>query len=42
MTLVPTLLERTDIWDLFAIAGAQEGIGDWRPKYGRFTVEAVN
>lgn len=42
VTFVPTLLDRIDMLDLFAIAGAQEGIGDWRPKYGRYTVEAVN
>lgn len=42
VTFVPTLLDRGDIMDLFAVAGAQEGIGDWRPKYGRFTVEAVS
>lgn len=38
---VPTLLDRAEMLDIFAIAGAQEGIGDWRPRYGRFSVELI-
>jgi hypothetical protein len=41
ISFVPTLLDRAEILDIFAIAGCQEGIGDWRPKYGRFTVELI-
>ncbi|HZQ14066.1 MAG TPA: hypothetical protein VFB31_14775 [Pseudolabrys sp.] len=41
VSFVPTLLDRAEILDIFAIAGSQEGIGDWRPKYGRFTVESI-
>lgn len=31
---------RVDEW--MRIAGTQIGLGDWRPQYGRFTVERVN
>lgn len=41
VNFVPSLLDRAEVLDIFAIAGAQEGIGDWRPKYGRFTVEFI-
>jgi hypothetical protein len=33
-------LSRIDAW--MAVAGTQVGIGDWRPQYGRFTVERLN
>jgi hypothetical protein len=32
------LLTREDVIEIFRIAGAQIGIGDWRPKFGRFRV----
>ena len=35
---LPSLLTRADILEIFRIAGAQVGIGDWRPKFGRFRV----
>jgi len=35
---LPTLLNRTEVVEYFRIAGAL-GIGDWRPRYGKFTVE---
>jgi hypothetical protein len=40
-TFLPTLLDRTEALEIFKIAGAQEGLGDWRPKYGRFSVELL-
>jgi hypothetical protein len=33
-------LSRIDTW--MAVAGTQVGLGDWRPQYGRFTVERLN
>jgi len=33
-------LARVDEW--LKVAGTQVGVGDWRPKYGRFTVERLN
>jgi hypothetical protein len=41
VNFVPTLLDRAEMLDIFSIAGSQEGIGDWRPRYGRFTVELI-
>lgn len=38
---VPTALSRDEILDLFRVAGFREGLGDWRPKYGRFDASAV-
>lgn len=35
---VPSVLSREEIVDLFRIAGFREGLGDWRPRYGRFEV----
>ena len=40
-TFLPSLLDRTEEIAIFKIAGFQEGIGDWRPKYGWFTVEEI-
>lgn len=33
-------VNRVDDW--LIVAGTQIGIGDWRPQYGRFTVERLN
>lgn len=38
---LPTLLNRTDVVEIFEIAGFREGLGDWRPKFGKFTVTPV-
>lgn len=38
-TFLPTMLDRAETLEIFKIAGFQEGLGDWRPKYGRFSVE---
>jgi hypothetical protein len=39
-TFLVTLMNRSDVLDYFRIAGAL-GIGDWRPRYGKFLVEEV-
>jgi hypothetical protein len=41
--LDPNVLELTELRDIATIAGQLIGLGDWRPRYGRFvaTVEAV-
>lgn len=40
-TFLPTLLDRAETLEIFKIAGFQEGLGDWRPRYGRFSVELL-
>lgn len=37
-----TLINLRQVDDWMAIAGTQIGIGDWRPKYGRFTAERLD
>jgi len=37
-TFLTTELNRSEVVDFMKIAGAMRGIGDWRPKYGRFMV----
>jgi hypothetical protein len=39
---LPTLLDRAEILEIFQVAGAQIGIGDWRPKYGRYKVQLID
>jgi hypothetical protein len=39
---VPGLIEEDEVVELFKIAGLRIGIGDWRPKYGRFSVKRLN
>jgi hypothetical protein len=36
---LPSLLNPTDVRSFLVTAGEQIGIGDWRPRFGRFTVE---
>jgi hypothetical protein len=38
-TFLTTVLNRSEVIDFMKIAGAMKGIGDWRPKYGRFAVQ---
>ena len=38
---VTGLIEEDEVLELFEIAGFRIGIGDWRPKYGRFTVRRL-
>lgn len=37
-TFLMTLIDRSEVLEYFRIAGAL-GIGDWRPRYGKFMVE---
>jgi hypothetical protein len=37
-TFLVTLIDRSEVLEYFRIAGAL-GIGDWRPRYGKFLVE---
>ncbi len=37
---LPTLLNPSDVQGFLTIAGEQIGIGDWRPRFGRFSVAA--
>jgi hypothetical protein len=34
----PSLLSRRDVIEYLTVAGVQIGLGDWRPRYGRFNV----
>jgi hypothetical protein len=38
---LPSLLNRDDVVEFLEIAGFREGLGDWRPKFGRFKVELL-
>jgi hypothetical protein len=38
---IPSLLNPREIRSFFETAGEQIGIGDWRPRFGRFSVEAA-
>jgi hypothetical protein len=38
VTFLPSVLDPREVRDLFAVAGFGIGIGDWRPKFGRFSV----
>lgn len=40
-TFFPSLLNRSDVIDIFRISGFREGLGDWRPRFGRFAVELI-
>jgi hypothetical protein len=39
---LPTLLDRREVLEIFKIAGFLEGLGDWRPRYGRFSAELLD
>ena len=41
VTFNDELLNRAEVLELLRLAGEQVGIGDWRPKFGRFVVESV-
>lgn len=38
---LPTMLNDSDIHDTVARLGMEVGIGDWRPKFGRFRAEVI-
>ncbi len=35
---LPSLLNPNEVIEIFEIAGLREGLGDWRPKFGKFSV----
>lgn len=35
---LPSIIDEREVRDLFEIAGFSVGLGDWRPKFGRFAV----
>ncbi len=35
---LPSLLNPDEVIEIFEIAGLREGLGDWRPKFGKFSV----
>jgi hypothetical protein len=39
VTYNDSLLNESDVLDLLRLGGEQIGLGDWRPKFGRFVVE---
>ncbi|AWJ86239.1 hypothetical protein TSH58p_22190 (plasmid) [Azospirillum sp. TSH58] len=41
VSYLPGLLDREQVVRIFGIAGDLVGIGDWRPRYGRFRVEML-
>lgn len=38
ITIIPTMLNPGDVKEALIYAGHIEGVGDWRPKFGRFNV----
>jgi hypothetical protein len=41
VSFLATMINREQVVDFFRIAGSTVGIGDWRKKYGRFTIEEL-
>jgi hypothetical protein len=41
VTFLKSLIDDREIVELYAVAGFAVGIGDWRPRYGKFTVAEV-
>jgi hypothetical protein len=39
---LPSLLSRSLILDIFTASGFARGLGDWRPRFGRFQVECLD
>ncbi|MGO9358164.1 MAG: hypothetical protein ACLP1D_10865 [Xanthobacteraceae bacterium] len=42
VVFVPSLLNRNEVREFFEIAGFREGLGDWRPKFGKFSVKEID
>jgi hypothetical protein len=38
---LPSVLDRDEVIAFYRISGALVGVGDWRPKFGKFTVEVL-
>lgn len=41
VSYLPSLLDSDQVVQIFGIAGDLVGIGDWRPRYGRYQVEVL-
>lgn len=41
VTFLSSVINRDQVADYFGLAGSSVGLGDWRKKYGRFTVEEI-
>lgn len=41
LQFLPTLFDEAQVLELLRIAGDQIGVGDWRPRFGRFRVEPL-
>lgn len=41
LSYIPSIINREQVIDLMTCAGIQCGLGDYRPKHGRFTVDAA-
>jgi hypothetical protein len=41
LSYLPSVINKDQVFDLMKFAGIQCGLGDYRPKHGRFTVEAA-
>jgi hypothetical protein len=41
ITFLSTVVNREQVIEYFRIAGSQIGIGDWRKRHGRFTIEVL-
>lgn len=39
---LPTLLDRDEVYELYALAGFTRGLGDWRPQNGTFEVVMID
>ncbi|OSJ08871.1 hypothetical protein BST63_27380 [Bradyrhizobium canariense] len=41
-SFLPSLLSKSLIAEIFTVAGYARGLGDWRPKFGRFQAERLD
>jgi hypothetical protein len=39
---MPTVLDRRDVCEFLKVAGDRVGLGDWRPRFGRFTTQILS
>lgn len=39
---LPSLLSKNLIMEIFTLSGFARGLGDWRPKFGRFSAESLD
>jgi hypothetical protein len=38
---LPSVMDRAVVIEILQLGGAREGLGDWRPRFGRFRVENI-